>query len=185
MSTQSSIEDAVLALQKGQLIVYPTEGVYGIGCDPQNLEAIESILALKQRSWEKGLILVASSIEQLAPFILPLSESDLAQLSQTWPGAVTWILPAHPETDPFLTGNRKTLACRVSAHPTIQALCQAFGGPIVSTSANVSEQPPACTYKEAASTFPMVECIVEGGLGDLSGPTPIQVLGSSQVLRQG
>lgn len=185
MSIDGAVKAAIAEIKKGNLILYPTEGVYGLGCDPGNLQAIEALLALKQRSWEKGLILVAANLDQLRPYIGALSPEDEQLLGQTWPGPVTWVLPANPLIDPLIVGNHKTLACRVSAHPVVQALCQAFGGPIISTSANVSDLPPARTQAQAKEIFPMIDVIVPGELGTLTGPTPIKILANKQILRQG
>lgn len=127
------------AIHQGQLIAYPTEAVYGLGCDPLNKRAVLDLLALKQRPIEKGLIIVASNFTQLLPFIVP-DRQMLSCMMATWPGPVTWVVPARPWVPMYLRGQHYTLAVRVSAHPIIQQLCRCYGRAIVSTSANLNKK---------------------------------------------
>jgi len=129
----------------GGLVAYPTEAVYGLGCDPNDGEAVRRLLALKARPEAKGLILIAADWAQLEPYVRPLDPGRMAAISATWPGPVTWLLPARPETPRWLTGDHATLAVRVTAHPLAAALCRRWGGPLVSTSANCAARPPART----------------------------------------
>jgi len=130
------------ALDQGKLIAYPTEAVYGLGCNPLNEGAVMNLLRLKQRPMHKGLILIASDFMQLLPFISPTPDM-LNRIMPSWPGPVTWIIPAQPWVPAYLKGTHQSLAVRVSAHPLVQQLCTHYGGAIVSTSANISQQPPA------------------------------------------
>ncbi|MCK5190097.1 MAG: Sua5/YciO/YrdC/YwlC family protein, partial [Methylococcales bacterium] len=103
--TKTSSFKTRLAIQKikaGEVIAYPTEAVYGLGCDPLNEEAVLNLLALKKRSIEKGLILIASSLSQLEPY-LQLNDEIISRVQATWPGAVTWIIPAQPWVPDILT----------------------------------------------------------------------------------
>ena len=134
---------AVRCLRRGGVIAYPTEAVYGLGCDPWNGRAVARLLAIKRRSMTKGLILIAADPDQLRPFVEPLEPERLRDILATWPGPNTWLLPAHPTTPRWLTGRFDTLAVRVSAHPLVAALCRAYGGAIVSTSANQAARPAA------------------------------------------
>lgn len=135
-------------LRKGGVVAYPTEAVYGLGCDPRDRDATRRILTLKQRPESKGLILIAADFGQLAPFVEPLEPDRMAAILATWPGPHTWLLPARPETPSWLRGEHRTLAVRVTAHPLAAALCQAAGSALVSTSANRSRQHPARTALE-------------------------------------
>ncbi len=182
-----SIDQAVAALKQGDLIAYPTEGVMGLGCDPFNENAVMQLLALKQRPLEKGLILVGADLAQL----MPLMDSDRLQpeqwtrLQESWPGPLTWVVPARSNVPVWLRGRFDTLALRASAHPVVQQLCRAFGGPIVSTSANLSGQPPAraCQALSPAIASDIAGCVV-GEVGDLAGPTPIFDVLTGQPLRK-
>lgn len=170
-------------LAAGGVIAYPTEAVWGLGCDPDRLEAVERVLALKGRAAAKGLILVASDIGQVLPRLAPLSAIERAQVEADWPGPVTWVLPAAADVSPLLTGGRDTLAVRVSAHPVVQGLCRAWGGPLVSTSANRSGRTPARSALDIRRIFgDSIDLIVPGRLGGRDRPTEIRDL-SGRVLR--
>jgi L-threonylcarbamoyladenylate synthase len=130
---------------RGGLVAYPTEAVYGLGCDPRNGTAVRRLLTLKARPEGKGLILIAADWFQLEPYVLPLGADRMAVIRGTWPGPVTWLLPARRETPHWLTGAHATLAVRVTGHPVAAALCERWGGALVSTSANLAARPPART----------------------------------------
>ncbi len=118
------LRHAVRLLRGGGIVAYPTEGVYGLGCDPLDGAAVTRLLALKGRSRRKGLILIAASFERVRPFLAPLDPELEAAARADWPGPVTWVLPAAPATPAWLTGGRQTLAVRVTAHPVAAALCR-------------------------------------------------------------
>jgi len=172
-------------LRDGGVIAYPTEAVYGLGCDPLNRTAVEHLLAIKRRPVEKGLILIASRIEQILPFVETPSNEVLLRLTETWPGPVTWLLPANPATPRWLRGQHRSLAVRVTAHPIAAALCAAFGGPIVSTSANASGRPPARNPLQARLRCPGVDLVVHGATGGLARPTAIRDGRTGRTLRTG
>lgn len=169
-------------LRAGGLVVYPTEGVYGIGCDPCNHEALARLLAAKGRAPDKGLILIGSSEAQLMRHAHPLEREQMERVRQTWPGPVTWVLPARRDVDPLITGGRDTVAVRVTAHPLAAALCEAFGGALVSTSANPSGRPPARTAI-AARRSGAADLLVSGRLGSADGPSMIRDGRTGRVLR--
>ena len=139
---------AARLIREGGVVAYPTEAVYGLGCDPWNREATRRILAMKQRPESKGLILIAADFAQLAPFVESLEPARMAVILATWPGPHTWLLPACAETPAWLRGAHPTLAVRVTAHPLAAALCRLAGSALVSTSANRSQQRPARTALE-------------------------------------
>ena len=128
------ISQAVAALRQQQVIAYPTEAVFGLGCDPLAEAAVMKLLAIKQRPVEKGLILVAANFEQLKDYIDldKLSAERLSEIEATWPGPYTWVMPSKPTVPKWLTGQFDSIAVRVSAHPSVQALCVEFNGPITS-----------------------------------------------------
>lgn len=171
-------------LRTGAVIAYPTEAVYGLGCDPRNPSAVRRLLTIKRRPLHKGLILIAAEFEQLQPFVEPLTEAERAQLAATWPGPVTWLLPAKPRVPPWLRGRHTTLAVRVTAHPVAVALCRAFAGPLVSTSANLSGRPPGrnvlIVRRQLAA---MVDYVVPGSVGGAARPSEIRDLRSGRVIR--
>jgi L-threonylcarbamoyladenylate synthase len=173
-------------VRRGGVIAYPTEAVYGLGCDPRDERAVRRILALKSRPPEKGLILIAADPEQLDPFVLPLDETLRARVLATWPGPFTWLLPARPDTPDWLRGAHDTLACRVTAHPVARRLCELAGTALVSTSANPAGLPPARSAAETARYFPEgLDAIVEGPVDRDASPSEIRDARSGRVLRPG
>lgn len=184
----ADVERAAQVLRDGGVIAYATEAVFGLGCDPRNVQALEHLLALKQRSPTKGLILIAAREAQLHPY-LAMDLIDAAmwrQVRATWPGPVTWLLPVAAQVTPLLRGEHDTLAVRVSAHPQVSALCDAFGGAIVSTSANVSDQPPARSVEEVmAQLGDALDLVLRGQTGGATKPSEIRDARTGKILRAG
>ncbi len=186
MTAAWPLKRAVETVRAGGVIAYPTEAVFGLGCDPLEEEAVERILAIKRRDAGKGLILIASRVEQLLPFMAPLPADTRRKLEASWPGPVTWVVPAAAHVSARITGGRPTLAVRVTAHPVAAALCEACGMALVSTSANRSGQAPARTGLMVRSQLgEAVDCIVPGAVGGLAKPTEIRDAVSGKVLRAG
>ena len=172
-------------LGAGGVIAYPTEAVYGLGCDPRCDTAVARLLGLKGRSARKGLILIAPEPIWLAEYMAPISEKVAARIRASWPGPVTWVVPAAAWVPACLTGGRGTIALRVTAHPVASALCRSFGGAIVSTSANRAGGSPARTALRTRLLFgPRLDAIVPGKTGQLDRPTPIIDASSGAILRE-
>ncbi len=168
----------------GGLIAYPTEAVYGLGCDPLNRDAVQRLLQLKQRPVEKGLILIASDPDQLRPFIAEPSAEIMAPVLATWPGPATWLLPAAPRTPQWLTGRHNSIAVRVTAHPLAAGLCRSCNSALVSTSANLSGRPPIKHPLALHKQFQrQIDFILHGRLGRLKQPTPIRDAMSGRIVR--
>ncbi len=186
MSTDSihqQIHTAIQLLQEGDVIAYPTEAVFGLGCDPFNRQAVEKLLHVKQRPEEKGVILIAASLEQVLPMVELTSTPWESRVLETWPGPFTWVLPVKGALPEWVTGGRNTVAVRVSNHPLVKALCEAFGGPIVSTSANLSGEPPAKSCAQIKQYFKDDVYCIDAALGDLQQPTQIWDAVSNRQLR--
>lgn len=182
----SDIRKILKALQTDGVIAYPTEAVWGLGCDPFSEMAVERILAMKFRKRSMGLILIAKDIDQLNPFLEGLSGEEITKLKQTWPGPQTWLVPDNNYAPSWITGANNTLAVRVTDHPIASNLCGAFGGPLVSTSANPSGLPPAKNISEISTYFDQqLDYVVPGLLGELSNPTPIKNLKTGKISRLG
>lgn len=183
MATPHQLRLAARYLSAGAVISYPTESVYGLGCDPLNAEAVAHIIALKQRQWDKGLILIGASLEQLTPYIDPAFEIS-AEMKQSWPGAVTWIVPAHPNIPAVLTGGRPSIAVRLTAHPVAAALCRAFGGAVISTSANLSGRSMIRSKIRLRKTFGRdIDYYLPGELGGHPNPSEIRSAITDEVVR--
>ncbi|WP_392566272.1 Sua5/YciO/YrdC/YwlC family protein [Utexia brackfieldae] len=180
-----SIEDTIDCLKDEQVIAYPTESIFGLGCDPDSEQAVTALLKIKQRSVEKGLILIADHYEQLLPYIDD-SQLDCKQKEQifaSWPGPVTWIMPKNQQTPYFLTGQFHSIAVRVTAHPLVKSLCYQYGKPIVSTSANLSGYEPCKTEAEIWQQFGHNFPILHGNLGGGSQPSQIRDSRTGHIIR--
>jgi L-threonylcarbamoyladenylate synthase len=132
------LQGAVQALALGEVIACPTEAVWGLSCDPAREDAVAKLLRMKQRSVAKGLILVAADEAQIEGLLASLSPAQRSKLSLSWPGPSTWLVPHNNLLPPWIHGDFDSVAVRVSAHPVVSALCRAWGGPLVSSSANRS-----------------------------------------------
>lgn len=179
-----SIEKTIQVLKQGGVVAYPTEAVYGLGCDPNNEKAIKKIMQLKQRSLTKGLIVVGGEFSHIASYI-KLKEHTLPQpIKDSWPGPHNWLLPANPSNSNLLTGKYTTQAVRISSHPIIQKLCSLYKGGLISTSANKTNQSPCKTPEELAYYFGCDLIITEGKLGGALKPCEIRHYSSNQVIRE-
>lgn len=179
-------ELAVAALQHDGVIAYATEAVFGLGCDPDSEAAVQRLLAVKQRPVEKGLILIAADLAQLQDYIDldQLTSEQLARVEASWPGPFTWIMPARPDTPAWLTGQFDTLAVRVTAHPQVQALCRAFGKPLVSTSANLTGEEPARRLADIGELLAsQLAYILPGEVGGQANPSEIKDARTGAVIR--
>ena len=180
------VRQAVRVLRAGGLIAYPTEAVYGLGCDPYNGAAVMRLLALKRRPLEKGLILIASDFKQLVPFVAPLDDALRRRVFATWPGPATWLWPARRGTPAWLTGAHDSIAVRVTAHPVAAALCAAMHGALVSTSANPSARPPARSALAVQRRFGgRIDYLMPGAVGGLARPTEIRDARTGAIVRRG
>ncbi len=174
-------DSAAQRIQTGAVIAYPTEAVWGLGCDPTNNTAIQRILTLKDRPWQKGLVVVAADFKQLEPWLLPLTEQENDMVQSTWPGPITWVLPCKSTVSKWLKGEHDTLAVRVSAHPLVRELCLKTG-PLVSTSANPAGKEPARSLAEVEQYFESgLDAIVEGALGGNAQPSEIRTLDGKRL----
>lgn len=173
--TPFQLREAARLLREGGILAYPTEAVFGLGCDPLNEQSVHRLLAIKQRELDKGLILVGADMLHVQPFMQPLTDSVRKKLYDSWPGAATWLLPAAEWVPQWLTGKHDSIALRITAHPVAAAICRAFGGAIISTSANRSGQPPARTPLETRIRCQnQVDMIIAEPTGGLQSPTPIR-----------
>ncbi|QFI39639.1 threonylcarbamoyl-AMP synthase [Moritella marina ATCC 15381] len=186
VNNSTAISNAVTALKNQQVIAYPTEAVFGLGCDPMNETAVQRLLTIKQRPIEKGLILIAANLAQLEPYVdlSKLTAEQIDKIKQTWPGPATWVMPAKAQVPKWLTGKFDSIAVRVSAHSTVQKLCLAFGGPITSTSANLTGLTPCVTTAEVTAQLePLLGAIVDETVGQLAQPTTITDAVTGKVYR--
>lgn len=185
-SIEADAELIAQTLLEGGIIAYPTEAVLGLGCDPDNEEAVHKLLALKKRPIEKGMILVARTYSQLLPYTddekIPMDMRT--EIFSSWPGAVTWLLPAAKSTPKWITGDSDFIAVRVTQHIVVGQLCELFGKPLVSTSANLAGEEPARNAQQLYKQFDENLMLVEGKLGGASKPSQIRHGISGQTIRE-
>lgn len=185
MNKCTQLKKILFALRHEEVIAYPTESVFGLGCDPESEKAINYLLTLKKRSQKKGLILVAANYNQLQPYIddSQLSKDNRSSIFRSWPGAITWVIPAKKDTPSWLVGCFNSIAVRVSDHPLVRQLCVAYGKPLVSTSANLSGHLPCRTEKDVKMQFGILFPVLPGKVGSYKNPSEIRDALTGKKLR--
>lgn len=172
-------------IKQGKVIAYPTEAVFGLGCDPNNQSAVMRLLALKQRDINKGLIVIAPTLDLLLPFIdaSKLTEIHWQRLQVKYSRPTTWVVPAHPQVPYFLTGQFDSIAVRLCDHPVVTALCQHAKMAITSTSANLSGHSPCRTTEEVLAQFGEGFPVSHGVVGGIEQPSQIKDIFTEKIFR--
>ncbi|MGB0764050.1 MAG: L-threonylcarbamoyladenylate synthase [Luminiphilus sp.] len=178
-----AIQGLAQHMGQGGVVACPAEAVWGLSCDPFCESAVDTVLALKQRSVTKGLIVVAGDIDMLAPILAPLPAPLRAELEMSWPGGNTWLLPNRGMFPPWITGDSEEVAVRVTGAPSLKALSCAFGGPVVSTSANPAGAQPARQGFQVVRYFGPNLPRARGSVDATAKPSTIRRLGTGEVLR--
>ncbi|WP_392558583.1 Sua5/YciO/YrdC/YwlC family protein [Orbus mooreae] len=182
-----SVTESCQILNDGKVIAYPTEAVFGLGCDPDCENAVLTILSLKKRPVEKGLILIAENFDQLIPYIdiQSITEQQKDLMLSSWPGPVTWVVPKNKNTPYFLSGQFDSIAIRVTDHPLVGKICKVFNKPLVSTSANLSGIEPCRTVEEVEKQFGKNFPVLGGETGKRINPSEIRDIKTGKIIRQG
>jgi L-threonylcarbamoyladenylate synthase len=176
--------EAATRMRAGEVVAYPTEAVFGLGCDPANESAVRKILSLKHRQASMGMILIGSSFEQFRGWVGEVPAKRLEVALSTWPGPVTWLFPRAEGVPDFIAGDHSTVAIRVTGNPVARDVCDAFGGPVVSTSANPHSAPPARAAGTVEDYFgSFIAGIVAGALGGREKCSEIRDVMTGEVLR--
>jgi len=180
----TAIKQTVNHIKKGSIVAYPTEAVYGLGCDPFNAEAVARLRDIKKRTMNKGFILIAADWMQIKKLVKTIAPEKLNVALDSWPGPITWIFPASNQVPIWIRGEKNDIAVRVTSHPIAKQLCQTLGSPIISTSANISGQPPLRNHDAVRKQFKNdVDYILEGDVGDLPNPTEIRDVETGKIIR--
>ncbi len=185
---RDDIERAARVLADGGVVAYPTETVYGIGCDPLDRDACDRIVRIKERDGAKTMLLAAASVEQVEAFGGPLDERARVLADAFWPGPLTLVVRAEKADIPHLRGPGGGVAFRVTPHPVASELCRIFGGPVTSTSANLSGEPPVRDSKEARVVFGhLVDLVIAADLPSEGIPSTVLDLTTPEpvILRRG
>ncbi len=184
MSAIDQLAQAVAVLRNGGVIAYPTEAVFGLGCDPFNAAAVARLFTLKQRPVDQSVLLIAADFAQIENLIAPIPPEILGRVQASWPGPHTWVFPRSAQVPAWLAGKHAGIGLRITAHAQTQALCRAFGGALVSTSANRHGQPPAMNAAQVRDAFIAdVDFVLDGALGGQERPTPIRDALTGELLR--
>jgi L-threonylcarbamoyladenylate synthase len=166
MTEASRITEAITVLENGGVLVYPTETVYGIGCDPLNVDACNRIQSIKKRLTPKPFLLLASTIDQVTAFNGELDDVAARLADIFWPGPLTIVMTPTHEIPSHLLGNTGGVAFRVSNHPVATALADGLGRPLISTSANSAGESPLLTYEDTCAQFETIADLI------LENPAP-------------
>ena len=184
LSIFTDVQQALACLRRGEVIAYPTEGVYGLGCLASDRKSCERIIQLKQRSQEQGLIVLISAWSQVDSWVRPLSMDQQHYLHRHGKEFVTWLLPANNQAPYWLTGGRTTLAVRLPVWPPLLELCRAIAQPIVSTSANPHGKPTAMDANSVKYYFEdSIDCIWDHPCGEKGQASSIISLQSGKKIR--
>ena len=186
--SHSRIEQAAEFLRSGGVIGYPTETVYGLGCNVYDADAVDRIFKLKHRERRKALILIAGDIMQIGDMVEEIPESAERLIANFWPGPLTLIFKASPQIKQIGIGTSKTVAIRIPDSTICQELIKETGFPLVSTSANRSGKPATTTAQQVVDVFgPELDLVIDGG--PTRGSTPSTLVDITQtparIVRQG
>jgi L-threonylcarbamoyladenylate synthase len=184
--TLDDLSAAAVLLRSGGVLAYPTEAVFGLGCDPQDHQAFERLFAMKQRPPTQGVLLIAADFADIERYIdLALVPAHvLEEIRLSWPGPNTWVFPRSAAVPSWIAGGHAGIALRITAHAPAAALCRAFGGALVSTSANPHGQPPARSAQAAADYFcDVLDGLLDAPVGDLQRPTVIRDALTGAIIR--
>jgi L-threonylcarbamoyladenylate synthase len=179
------VQYAAEVIRAGGLVAHPTEAVWGLACDPFNEQAVSSLLNLKKRPRDKGMILVSGCVEHFYPLLdaLPPELQRRFMLEAECP--TTWLVPdVYDIVPPLIKGRFSSVALRLSRHPLTVALSKRLDSPLVSTSANPAGKPPAKNLREVRRYFYQdVDYLLDGRLGGYSKPSVIRDLVSGDAVR--
>ena len=185
MNKFNSAEEAIDWLKQGKILLHPTEGVWGIGCDAFNVTAVNKIIALKQRETSKSLIVLAPTTHDSLQYFQPLSETQINFLETIWPGHTTVIFESNSLVPSHIKASDNSIAMRVSNHKPIKELLAKFNSLMVSTSANISNQPTPTTAAEALEIFPEPDvALYDFKNGSANKPSAIIDLKTMDYLRE-
>jgi L-threonylcarbamoyladenylate synthase len=183
-----NLKPAVEALKRGDLIIFPTETLYGLGADAFNTAAVERVFELKGRNRQNPVPVLIADAAMLSVLVDEIPPLAARLMDRFWPGPLTIVLPARKGTPEPLLNRRGAVGVRVSSQPVATALVKALGRPLTATSANPSGEPPARTLEEARRYFAgPVELFVDGGvLASTTGSTVVEVSGTNlKIIRAG
>lgn len=179
---------AASVIRNGGVVAIPTETYYGLAADPFNESALQKIYDLKQRPYNKPILVLIEKIEQLEKLVSDIPELYIPLIEKYWPGPLTLIFPALPVISPIMTGGTETIGIRLSSDRTANEICRTLGFPITATSANRSGENPAGNASQIISAFGnSLDLIIDGGAtGNMQCSTVVNYIGGKlRIVRPG
>ncbi len=174
--------EAAQVLRAGGVVAYPTETVYGLAVDPHNADALTRLFEVKGRPDTNPVLLIVDSPLQLDAVALPLSPRARRCAEAFWPGPLSLVLAAVPGLAAAIAPAGK-VCVRCPGSEVARALCNAFGGAVTSTSANLSGEPPATDA--AGASLAGVSLVIDGGALPPSAPSTVYDPDTGTVFRAG
>jgi L-threonylcarbamoyladenylate synthase len=185
---EAVIGQAAEIIRRGELVVFPTHGLYGLGGDPFNPAAVQRIFDLKGRAPDRPLLVLIADMKDLSRVALAPSAVALDLMARFWPGKVTFVLPARKELPAALTGGHGKIGVRLVGHPVAASLVRALAAPLTGTSANISGTGGCATIQQIdIKLIQGVQMVLDAGrLAGGRGSTVVDVTGKRpQILREG
>jgi len=186
LENNSKLSEFIKSVKNGAIFAYPTEAVFGLGCNINNKNSIIKILTIKKRDASKGLIVISDSFEKISDLIDSKYHKILDESDMNTEIPTTWLCPASNKALNEITGNTGKIALRITKHPVAYNLCRALNFPIVSTSANLAGKKPLTNVQEVVESFEKeIDYVIEGEVDIKKAPSRIVDLVSKKVLREG
>ncbi|WP_343189874.1 L-threonylcarbamoyladenylate synthase [Buchnera aphidicola] len=184
---KKNLDKCVLDLKNGKIIIYPTESVFGLGCDPDNKQAVMNLLKIKNRDINKGLIIISSNYEYIKKYISikHVPYKNIKKFYKLWPGNFTLLHPAKKSVPSWITGKSKFVAVRITKNKFVHNLCKNFGKAIISTSANLNGLSPCRNIREIFSQFGNNICVMYGNVDFKKNPSAIINIVNGEYIRNG
>jgi tRNA threonylcarbamoyl adenosine modification protein (Sua5/YciO/YrdC/YwlC family) len=187
---QRKIDQVVHALQNGAVIIYPTDTVYGIGCDIMNQKAVEKVARLKDIKIEKSSFsFICHDLSHISDFTKPIPNHVFKLMKRNLPGPFTFILEANNNVPRYFKGKKKTVGIRIPNNNIIREIVRELGNPILSTSVHSTDQikaymtDPDLIHDEYTDS---VDIVIDGGYGDNNVSTVIDCTNNDfDIIRQG
>ena len=187
---EKQLEEVVACLLNGGLIIYPTDTVYGLGCDIYQAKAIEKLCKLRNIKPEKAnLSFICADLSHLSDFVKPIDNAVYRVLKHALPGPFTFILNANNKVPKLMHSNKKTVGIRVPDNEIARSIVKLLGNPIVSTSIHDDDEvieystDPELIYEKYKD---LVDIVIDGGYGELQASTVVDYTsGEPVILRQG
>lgn len=189
---ERKVEQVVACLRKGGIVVYPTDTVYGLGCDISNQTAVQKVLRFKDINLKKtSLSFVCSDLSHAAQYLKPVDSRIFKLLKKNTPGPFTFILEANSNVPKLFKANKKTVGVRIPDNNIVRSIVEKLGNPILSTSVKNPDQETDDEYITDPSLIQenlrnIADIVIDAGIGGVEGSTVVDCTADDwQIIRQG